>query len=422
MQLFHPWQEKVLRQIREILFHPATGLVYDYITSHDREKRFAHLPCTEEIRHSFPNPCGWGTGMEDCALNTGIMLALCSTAGWDEADFAHALANGLARCATVHGKRGFIVRGVLPADGTSCYPNSSRDQFTLAVYGMWSFLTSPDVTDEWRETAQRTLCKVADYCERTVSSENQFSLMRLDGGPAVVSGMWGEECWPHEMLRLPMIYAAAWLASGQERYHRLAAAMVGEGVERTLEADPGDSSWWDMPLLQMQCSLHFFKASGAFPELAAQIEDGMELACCVARHRLRKVLDEAEVFSGDWCELYDNWRFLPMRVREETVAIDGHSAMFGGLTYLNPVFRMEYARPNRLLRAIGNYLATLALASCLPDDAETVSARLCRLMSRIDLEHFSGGGTVPLLYGSFLFEKMIREATASKEMTQNVQV
>ena len=219
------------------------------------------------------------------------------------------------------------------------------------------------------------------------------------------------------MLRLPMIFAAAWLVSGQERYHRLAAAIVREGVERTLEGDPDNPSWWDMPLLQMQCSLHLFKASGAFPELASGIEGGMRLACRVARRLLGKLLSDAEKYAGDWCGLYDNWRYLPMRVREETVAPDGHTAMFGGLTYLNPTFRLEYARPNRYLRAIGNCMATLALASCVPEDAGDMLARLCRLMSGIDLERFSGGGTVPLLYGSFLFEKMIREAAASKEKT-----
>ena len=76
------------RQIHDILFHPGTGMVYDYVTSHDPNHRFDHLPSPEEIAAGFPNPCGWSTGMEDCALNGGILLDLMRFRGWENSVFA----------------------------------------------------------------------------------------------------------------------------------------------------------------------------------------------------------------------------------------------------------------------------------------------------------------------------------------------
>ena len=75
--------EYAWRQIHDILFHPGTGMVYDYVTSHDPNHRFDHLPSPEEIAAGFPNPCGWSTGMEDCALNGGILLDLMRFRGWE---------------------------------------------------------------------------------------------------------------------------------------------------------------------------------------------------------------------------------------------------------------------------------------------------------------------------------------------------
>ena len=118
------------RQIHDILFHPGTGMVYDYVTSHDPNHRFDHLPSPEEIAAGFPNPCGWSTGMEDCALNGGILLDLMRFRGWENSVFAAKIAEGVIRCGTVHGQDGFIARGISPHDGKSCYSNSSRDQFT----------------------------------------------------------------------------------------------------------------------------------------------------------------------------------------------------------------------------------------------------------------------------------------------------
>lgn len=426
------WRDKLYAQIQSQLYHPDTGLIYDYVTSREPERRFAHLPGPGEAARGFPNLCGWGTGMEDCALNAGLMLAWAAASGRADSPFVQSLAVGLSRCAAAHGRRGFVARGLTPENGRGCYPNSSRDQFTLAVYGMWRWLKAGPVADSMRELAQNFLRDVADYCAQTVTAANGFSLLRLDGGAAAGSKMW--DCAPHEMLRLPLIYGAAWDATGEERFRRLLHGCVEEGMRRTLEATPASHPWWDMPLVQMQCSLDFFAASGVAPEIAGEVARALNLAGGFAASGMPRLLDEMAGWQGPWDELYDDWRRLHIRCQkvrlEGPVGLTGETGYvdrpFGvvysgfypaaGVTgesiFLNPIFRAAYAEPNRMLRAAGNLLATMAMAPDLPEGAGELATRLDRALGAVDLARVAGVGTVALLFGSALLRARLAAAGA----------
>ena len=54
-------------------FCPETELFYDYVID-DQSNAWHHLPLPDDIKANVPNPCGWGTGMEDSALNGGSAL------------------------------------------------------------------------------------------------------------------------------------------------------------------------------------------------------------------------------------------------------------------------------------------------------------------------------------------------------------
>ncbi len=397
----NPGVESAWRQVRNVLYSPETKMVYDFVTSHEPERRFALLPVPEEIEKGFPNPCGWSTGMEDCALNGGILLAMLSGDGAD-IDFACDVAEGIIRCGTVHGTPGFIARGIALSDKRSCYTNSSRDQFTLAMYGMWSFLKSSGVPEELAERGRKFVSAVADYCRSTVTAENQYSLGRLDGGPAVVSGMW--ECMPHEAMRLPMIYGIAWDITGMRCYFDWLTEYAAEALRQTMEIKSGAEYWWDMPLLQMQLSLKFFLDSNILPELRDDICRTMKIAQETAIGKLKIQTEKLEKFSGSFEVLYDNWRTLPMVMRSETLSADGSCGLFGGQSYMNPVFRSEYAAPNAMLRAIGNYLA---VAACGEEEnlPWELYERCSRILADFDFSRFAGNGTVALAYGFSLWEK-----------------
>lgn len=392
----NPGMECAWKQIHDILFHPGTGMVYDYMTSRDPAHRFDHLPSPEEIAADFPNPCGWSTGMEDCALNGGLLLDLMRFRRWEHLDFSVRIARGVILCGTAHGQNGFIARGISPNDGQSCYSNSSRDQFTLATYGMWRFLKGCGISDTLRQDGAKFLQSVADYCERIITPENHYNLLRLDGHQAVVSTLWN--CDPHEAMRLPMIYGIAGDITREPRYFELMDRYAGAGLQHTLTLDPEADHWWDMPLLQMQLSLNFFLESGVLPALNAEIRRAMHTAAMIAQRQLLCLLREAEAFDGDWGALYDNWRTLPMCMRSETLSHDGHSALFGGKSYLNPVFRKEYTRPNTILRGIGNYLAVFAHCRDISFPVQ-LHSRIERILRKIDFMQVAGAGTIPLVYG-----------------------
>ena len=389
------WSESAFRRVRDVFFHPETGLVYDYITSFDHGRRFSCLPSPTEIAAAFPNPCGWGTGMEDCALNGGFLLDLLRLRGEGASPFACRTAAGLIGCGTVHGVPGFLARGVSPFDGRSCYGNSSRDQFTLATYGLWRFLGCRGIPEQLRQQAAELLGATADYCERMITPVSGCSLRRLDGGAALVSSMWRWD--PHEAMRLPMIYGIAALATGKRHYHELLRRYAEPGLRHTLKMDPA-GDYWDMPVIQMQLSLNFFRESGILPELSGGVQQAMLVAAGLAARKLPLLVDELERFTGAWDTLYDNWRLLPMRLTPGSLSPDGSSALFDGKSYLNPVFRRAYAYPNALLRGIGNYLGVISHCPgfALPEE---LLARIDRRLADIDLSRCTGIGILPLLHG-----------------------
>ena len=55
-------------------YSPQTKLFYDFLETLEPGETLESLPTPEEVRALDPNPCGYGTGMEDCAISGGIIL------------------------------------------------------------------------------------------------------------------------------------------------------------------------------------------------------------------------------------------------------------------------------------------------------------------------------------------------------------
>ena len=70
---------------------------------------------------------------------------------------------GLKSCVTVHGVQGFVARNVCTEDAKSTYINSSRDQVTHFVHGLWQYFNSP-LPDEVAKQQIRVI--LADVAER----------------------------------------------------------------------------------------------------------------------------------------------------------------------------------------------------------------------------------------------------------------
>lgn len=212
------------QHIMTYFFHPGVNLIFDYIPPVQATDRWGHLPTVKEIAEEFPNPCGWHTGMEDCALNTGSYLATLVhkydvTGSLADAAEARRLLSGLLHLATVSPEKGFLPRAVLP-DGKTYYPNSSVDQYTMFLYGLWVYYRSSLATDQDRRSiaevitaiARRTVRdnyellsvngKVAQYCDiGALSTDRASRLLSLLQFAHLVDPEGGWDTWYAEKLQ-----------------------------------------------------------------------------------------------------------------------------------------------------------------------------------------------------------------------------
>jgi len=258
-------------------YSPKTSLFY--VTTPDQ------VPSAAQYAAGEPNIHGGGTGGEDCAMFGGIMLAaLC-----DEFQVTHDPAvrakatmvfDGLRLLATVHGEPGFIARGVCVEDGRSCYPGSSRDQFTHVVHGLWRFYHSPLSDEAQRQAIIEILGAVADKMTRDVTFEHGYSFQFLGGvfDDRGVSRM--RNVRVHEAARLPMCYAAAWDVGQREEHYRRYRELTPLAVHQSLDfatTPEAELKRWvpAYSVLQMQASLELLLAVEPEPLMAEAIRTAL---------------------------------------------------------------------------------------------------------------------------------------------------
>jgi len=250
-----------------------------------------------------------------------------------------------------------------------------------------------------------------------VTAGHEYDLGRLDGGRAIVSKMW--QCGAHEVLRLPMIYAAAFEATGDGHWRDAARKYAIPALPVTLGVSAREC-YWDIPTAQLQISLRFFRETDLFPELRNGLSSAMKRVTQLARPQLQRLLARALAFEGDWGAFCENWRFLPMKITPQTISPRGDTAVFDGKTYLNPCFNAAYAEPNSLLRGIGNCLIAVLLDDSAALDRFEVDS-LQTLLEKVNFTLCTGSGTVQLLHGCRLAlhrgaEHSLSNATITQEV------
>jgi len=358
--------------LTKVLFCEKTNLIYDSIGSRDHAHRFDHLPFPEEIALNLPNPNSWGTGMEDSMLNAGPALE--AALYWARTEpkkkvralkFARKLIGGMELCTTVHGVKGFLVRSVSHRDGKSCYCDSSRDQYTLFIYGLWRFFHSEFATEADKARISRMLCNTADYCERSVKPETGNNLMRLDGGRGLVSEMIG--ICAHEEYRLPMFYLAAFDCSGSKKYLRLYETLADHALDVTLAMDM-NKNWWDIQLMQMQISLALGLKADPDAARRKRIRKAMLQTAGLAEKSFYTDADKLEKHTGPLDLLAELWsKSKNMHIVPGT-QFDNKASLFDGKFYLKPEEPYDFFIARELIRGVGNRAVAVALcADYTPD-------------------------------------------------------
>lgn len=319
-------REQVWIVLTNRFYCPKTEALYDVLWRDDRGRvsATACLPTPEEIRRQFPNPCAWGTGMQDCVFNGGPFLSAAVSRG--DFGMARSAYRGIRRCATVSGVRGFVARGVSPEDGKSFYIDSSRDTWTLFIYHLRAFSSSAFCDAVTRQEIRSLIADVADYAERCVTATNDYSLSRADGRPGLVSRMWFP-LQTHETLRLPMIYAAAFDLTGDRHWRDLELRYLDkalDGAEGPIEDDIRGSV-----LNQMQLSVRILWETEDDPVRKARLlrllNRGADLAAGPLTERLEKSFGTPQ---WHFAKPAEDWRRFPWRKRWSC-----DSAVFYGYRY-----------------------------------------------------------------------------------------
>ena len=241
----------------EWYYAPETHLFYDYLCSTEIGQRFRYLPTPEEISRQCPNPNGWGAGMEDCSINAGLWMGMiCDRyAATGEAHLREAAGRvyeGMVLCATLSHSPGLVLRGVSPVDRTSHFMESSRDQYTWHAYGLWRLFHSELSTEAQRETIGAILAAVCERLERNiVPGETDYHICREDGRPGLVDKMWHVD--PHEVARLPMLYAIGADVTGEDHWWRMYREYAAQAARESVLVPAGMKTVY--ALLQEQVSL-----------------------------------------------------------------------------------------------------------------------------------------------------------------------
>lgn len=377
-QMDKAWQQTWTR-----FYSPQTNLFYDYLSSYEPGKELAHLPEADEVARQFPNPCGYSTGMEDGMILGGAMLSVLVDRHAVEPDNAavsgqaEEVYQGLKMLLTVHGVPGFPARGVSPKDAKKqVYINSSRDQVTHAVHGLWRYYHSDLATADRKAEIRGLMRAVADRMIRYVTPEHGFDFLRLDGTPCGlgICKMW--EVKPHEAARLPMIYAAAWDVTGDEVYQTHYLRYLKPAIEQS--QTPGE----DRPayaLLQMQCSLELLLAVEKDEANQKELRKAMETVSRIARKRSTHVLAELRRMTPEQrAVLGPDWRTVPVWKNQKG--------------YMNPQWG-DYRKVWHALREMGE-------SSLVPlmDGPQAVTpaqrAEMLAMWQESDYDHMSSCGIV----------------------------
>ncbi len=295
-------------------YSPKTKLFYDFIESYEPGHELDHLPTEAEVKAQDPNECGYGTAMEDCMISAGVILSMildryAVTKEESMRKSALDVFEGIELCATVHGSSGFVARGVSPKAPDLVYINSSRDQVTHAVFSAWEYYRSPLADEKIKVRIRKYLSAVADRMIKNVVPENDYDFLCADGSRCRRGICKMYKVMGHEAARLPMIYAAAWDATGEKIYWNEYRKYIREAVEMSvnLEKNTQINRWVpSYALLQMQVSLNLLYQLEKDQKIKADIRQAMLNASRIAAQKSGWVLQSMR--KRDLTEVAPNWR------------------------------------------------------------------------------------------------------------------
>lgn len=212
--------------------HPETHLIYARVNLDDpgRWKNIA-FPKPEEIRGKA-NDDAEIPNLSNCPYAGGIFLGQLVdiySLTQDESCFhqARVVFDGLKRLSEASERKGFIARGILPGDPTKAhFLNSSVDQYTYYVYGLYKYYFSPLADDEEKGHIRRILTEICEMVER------DGTILATNGIPAWVSDI--EAIRADRSSRILELYLVTHAISGDPHWREVYLEKVREAGRRRL--------------------------------------------------------------------------------------------------------------------------------------------------------------------------------------------
>ncbi len=393
--------EKIWSYLMDNLFCKKTMLFYDFINTENRGKFENYLPTPEQIKRSVPNPCGWGTGMEDSMIHGGTMLEAALTA-YDIykdkrlLDLAKKFFSGMKNCASVSESEGFLARSISPCDGKTHYIDSSRDQYTHWIVAAAFYYKSGYASNEEKSFIKNFFVAIANRCRKYVNEQHSYNLCREDGGLGIVTGMWN--VMAHEYMRLPMFYLAGLKIGGEESFGEDYIKYRDKAMEKSEQLD---FSLYGHPfaLNQMQMSLRFVYEYDEDEAFKARCE---KLMLKIAQYGLSKVSGYAQTVRDSGELLYEesmSWDKLPAT----------YNGYLSGYDYYVPLgFKSVDPRSLHsawLLRDVGD-AASLYTGLPHPTYNDELMIALQKTLAAINLEKHTSDAPVYLLLPYYTLERL----------------
>ena len=287
------WADAAWTRVMATFYSPKTGGIY--ITAPDKVNPAKDFP-GGLLKPEF----GYGTGLEDCAINGGVALSglvdkwLVTRDAATAADAAK-IARGLLNLATAHPYKGFVARGLCVEDGTSICRLSSRDQVTHWMHGLFRYVAADGLApDALKREIRAAFAAVAARMARTVTQANDWNFRQADGTPDPRGICKMREVQPHEAARLAMVYALAGKVTGDAHWTQLYRTHRAEALEGScaLGTCPDSVVRYLMPdytLIQMNTSLEAILAVETDEKYRAKAIGAMVTCARLARERAPRI-------------------------------------------------------------------------------------------------------------------------------------
>lgn len=308
----------------------------------------------------------YGKGMGDCALICGTALSGLVDR-WavrpDAATRAAAakVARGLLNLERLHGRPGFVARGICEEDGRSVCSQSSIDQYTHWVHGLFRYAKSGMADEACLRDWRRAIAEVAAFLQARCTPERNWNFGRFDGSddPRGICTMWGPSLKAHAVARLPAIYLAAWDATGDRRWRDAYEAIADEALARS-QGLADTKALYGTPcyiLLQAQCSFEVIAALERDPVRLGKLRAAMRAAAADARRRVGVLARRPEQKFYGMCA--DGEIALALLMGGDAAGADGE-AFVRGVCAKAPVDRTDVCRAAHVLAAYWRFMRRAA--------------------------------------------------------------